>query len=117
MLKYGAYGFISSSVPTAMALVNRSTTLRMSLYGSIYMLSKAMAVGTDDEINPYAPYLSIIGEKSPAYFETYTFNHHPMSLVRFLDEKKFEGGATQYEAKPKKDNNPFAAVSIFGMIA
>ena len=102
-------------------LVQQLDNMYMDPYSDIRnvvdRLTKAMAVGTDDEINPYAPYLSIIGEKSPAYFETYTFNHHPMSLVRFLDEKKFEGGATQYEAKPKKDNNPFAAVSIFGMIA
>ena len=75
-------------------------------------LAKAMAVGTDDERNPYTPYLNMVGDKSPAYFQTYTFNHHPMSLVRFLDEKKFEGGATQYAPKDeKKDNNPFASVS------
>jgi hypothetical protein len=75
-------------------------------------LAKAVAVGTDDERNPYTPYLNMVGDKSPAYFQTYTFNHHPMSLVRFLDEKKFEGGATQYAPKDeKKDNNPFASVS------
>lgn len=101
-------------------LVQQLDNMYMDPYSDIRnvvdRLAKAMAVGTDDERNPYAPYLSVIGDKSPAYFETYTFNHHPMSLVRFLDEKKFAGGATQYDAsKEKKDSNPFAAMFNLGV--
>jgi hypothetical protein len=53
-------------------------------------LQKAMAVGSDDARNPYEPYLNSLSRDSPGYFQTYTFNHHPMSLVRFLDAKKFQ---------------------------
>ena len=75
-------------------------------------LQKAMTVGSgDDERNPYEPYLQSLSVDSPAYFQTYTFNHNPMSLVRFLDAKKFEPNKQNTAASSETNENPFAAVS------
>ncbi|GAX22821.1 hypothetical protein FisN_24Lh104 [Fistulifera solaris] len=46
-------------------------------------LEAAMAVGTEDERDPYLPYLT--KNDGPGSFQTYTFNHEKLSLVRFLD--------------------------------
>ena len=51
-------------------------------------LCEAMAVGTDEEYDPYAPYLYNLDSNGPGYFQTYTFNHDRNSLVRFLDNAK-----------------------------
>jgi hypothetical protein len=50
-------------------------------------LCQAMAVGTDDERNPYDLYLSNPDPNGPGYFQSYTFNHERLSLVRFLDSQ------------------------------
>jgi hypothetical protein len=71
-------------------------------------LQRAMCVGTDDERDPYEPYLQSLSVDSPAYFQTYTFNHNPMSLVRFLDAKKFE--PTQQNSAVSEMENPFTSV-------
>ena len=71
-------------------------------------LQRAMSVGTEDERNPYEPYLQSISVDSPAYFQTYTFNHNPMSLVRFLDAKKFE--PTKQISADADGENPFTSV-------
>jgi hypothetical protein len=73
-------------------------------------LQRAMCVGTEDERDPYEPYLHSLSVDSPAYFQTYTFNHNPMSLVRFLDAKKFE--PTQQNVAVTDMENPFTAVSV-----
>lgn len=45
----------------------------------------AMSVGTDDERDPYTPYLANRDLNGPGSFPTYTFDHDQLSLVRFLD--------------------------------
>lgn len=50
-------------------------------------LYKAMAVGTDDERDPYDIYLGNMDPKGPGYFQSYTFDHERLSLVRFLDSQ------------------------------
>jgi hypothetical protein len=57
-------------------------------------LSKAMAVGTDDERNPYEIYLANKDPNGPGKFQTYTFNHEKLSLVRFLDSQYESAGTT-----------------------
>jgi hypothetical protein len=61
-------------------------------------LCKAMAVGTDDERNPYDEYLANKDPKGPGYFQSYTFNHEKLSLVRFLDSQ-YPSAGTQEVAK------------------
>mmetsp|Transcript_15686 Transcript_15686/g.22973 ORF Transcript_15686/g.22973 Transcript_15686/m.22973 type:complete len:602 (+) Transcript_15686:1-1806(+) len=51
-------------------------------------LCEAVSVGTDDERDPYIPYLNNLDQNGPGFFETYTFNHDRQSLVRFLDSAK-----------------------------
>jgi hypothetical protein len=62
-------------------------------------LCKAMAVGTDDERNPYDEYLANKDPKGPGYFQSYTFNHEKLSLVRFLDSQ-YPSAGTQEVVKP-----------------
>jgi hypothetical protein len=62
-------------------------------------LCKAMAVGTDDERNPYDEYLANKDPKGPGYFQSYTFNHEKLSLVRFLDSQ-YPSAETQEVVKP-----------------
>lgn len=71
-------------------------------------LQRAMAIGTEDARSPFDPYLNSLSSDSPGYFQTYTFNHSPMSLVRFMDTKKFEP-AKQYEDPKGEAENPFTA--------
>ena len=81
-------------------LMQQLDNMYLDPYGDIRntvdKLAKAMAVGTDDERNPYAPYIASVSKNSPGYFETHTFNYHPMSLVRFLDSKKFNPTAQSF---------------------
>jgi hypothetical protein len=56
-------------------------------------LCNAMAVGTDDEYDPYIPYLVNKDPNGPGAFQTYTFNHEKLSLVRFLDSQYERSGA------------------------
>ena len=53
----------------------------------------AMSVGTDDERDPYVPYLANKDPDGPGAFQTYTFNHEKLSLVRFLDGQ-YEGAGS-----------------------
>ena len=57
-------------------------------------LYKAMSVGTDDERDPYEAYLGNVDAKGPGYFQSYTFNHERLSLVRFLDSQYPSAGRT-----------------------
>ncbi|EEC51325.1 predicted protein [Phaeodactylum tricornutum CCAP 1055/1] len=56
----------------------------------IERLNMAMSVGTDDERNPYTAYVANKDPNGPGAFQTYTFNHEKLSLVRFLDSQ-YEG--------------------------
>ena len=68
------------------------SNMQIDPYGDIYnvvgRLCDAVAVGSDDERDPYTPYLSNLDRNGPGYFQTYTFNHDRQSLVRFLDDAK-----------------------------
>lgn len=61
----------------------------------IEKLMTAMAVGTDDERDPYQIYLANPDPDGPGYFQTYTFNHDKLSLVRFLDAQYERGGNSE----------------------
>lgn len=50
-------------------------------------LYRAMAIGTDDERDPYAVYTASVTPGSPGFFQTYTFNHSKNSIVSFLDNQ------------------------------
>lgn len=56
-------------------------------------LINALSVGTDDERDPYVEYLVSTKASDPGYFQTYTFNHEKLSLVRFLD-RQYESAGT-----------------------
>eukprot|EP00591_Stephanopyxis_turris_P000676 CAMPEP_0195510334 /NCGR_PEP_ID=MMETSP0794_2-20130614/3008_1 /TAXON_ID=515487 /ORGANISM="Stephanopyxis turris, Strain CCMP 815" /LENGTH=581 /DNA_ID=CAMNT_0040637735 /DNA_START=268 /DNA_END=2011 /DNA_ORIENTATION=- len=59
-------------------------------------LCEAMAVGTEDQRDPYAKYLYNLDKNGPGYFQTYTFNFNPNSMVAFLDKagsKKIVAGS------------------------
>ena len=54
----------------------------------IEKLVNAMTVGTgDEERDPYAEVLLSNKPGDPGFFQTYTFNHEKLSLVRFLDSQ------------------------------
>lgn len=63
-------------------------------------LCKAMAVGTDDERNPYDEYLANKDPNGPGYFQSYTFDHERLSLVRFLDSQYPSAGQQSVVVKP-----------------
>lgn len=58
----------------------------------------ALAVGSDDELDPYQPYLGSTDPRGPGYFQTYTFNHDKLSLVRFLDGQYESAGKAEIPA-------------------
>lgn len=58
-------------------------------------LIQAMSVGTDDARDPYADYLYNKDPNGPGYFQSYTFNHEKLSLVRFLDGQYPSSGAAE----------------------
>jgi len=68
------------------------SNLQIDPYGDfknvVGKLCEALAVGTDEERDLYAPYLYNLDVNGPGYFQTYTFNHDKNSLVRFLDNAK-----------------------------
>ena len=75
-------------------LDNMQTDPYGDLTNIVDKLIKAMSVGTNDERNPYAVYIASTDPESPGYFQTYTFNHEKLSLVRFLDgQYERSGGA------------------------
>jgi hypothetical protein len=57
-------------------------------------LCYAMAVGTDDAFDPYLEYLGFatLNKDNPAYYETYTFNASPNSVVSFMDNQYESAG-------------------------
>ena len=76
-------------------------------------LTKALEVGTDDARDPYAAYLANKDRNGPGRFQTYTFNHDQLSLVRFLDNQ-YEGKNDIGPPPPVADNNPLGALFNFG---
>lgn len=82
-------------------LYQQLENMQLDPYGDITnvvdKLNRAMAVGSDDERDPYKVYLANPSPDGPGYFQTYTFNHDSLSLVRFLDsqyERESGGGAS-----------------------
>lgn len=67
-------------------------TMQIDPYGDfkniVGRLSEAMAVGSDEQVDPYAEYLYNAKKDGPGYFQTYTFSHHKNSMVRFLDNAR-----------------------------
>lgn len=57
------------------------------LTNKVEALYSAMAVGTEDQRDPYVPYLSNGDPNGPGFFQTYTFNYAKQSIVRFLDNQ------------------------------
>lgn len=101
-------------------LVAQLENMQVDPYGDIVnileRLIKAMEVGTDDARDPYADFLVSKDRNGPGRFQTYTFNHDQLSLVRFLDnqyEGKNDGGPLPPPPPAASDNNPFGA--LFGM--
>jgi hypothetical protein len=85
-------------------LVCQLETLQIDPYGDITnileRLSNAMAVGSDDERDPYLDY-NLPG--GPGDFQTYTFNHENLSLVRFLDAQyERAGGSSADVSQPNR---------------
>eukprot|EP00526_Cylindrotheca_closterium_P005694 CAMPEP_0113632868 /NCGR_PEP_ID=MMETSP0017_2-20120614/17093_1 /TAXON_ID=2856 /ORGANISM="Cylindrotheca closterium" /LENGTH=559 /DNA_ID=CAMNT_0000543459 /DNA_START=236 /DNA_END=1915 /DNA_ORIENTATION=- /assembly_acc=CAM_ASM_000147 len=72
------------------------------LTNKVESLFRAMAIGTDDQRNPYEPYLCNLDKNGPGYFQTYTFNHGKQSIVRFLDNK-YENGKIEFIGQPEKE--------------
>ena len=56
-------------------------------------LVNALSLGTGDERDPYVDYLVSTKSSDPGYFQTYTFNHEKLSLVRFLDSQYESAGS------------------------
>lgn len=74
------------------------------LTNKVESLFRAMAVGTDDERNPYEPYLCNLDQNGPGYFQTYTFNHPKQSIVRFLDGK-YESSEFDFIGAPEQEDS------------
>lgn len=77
-------------------------------------LYRAMAVGTDDERDPYTPYLANLDQKGPGFFQTYTFNHPRNSIVRFLDNQYPSAGSVELLAPPSSESEGGGGVSSIG---
>lgn len=73
--------------------------MQLDPYGDITnlidRLCAAMALGTEDERDPYVPYLINKELSGPTSFQTYTFDAEPLSRVRFLDSQYERAGATE----------------------
>ena len=74
-------------------------------------LAAAMAAGTDDQRDPYIPYLANPDKNGPGYFQTYTFNHNKLSLVRFLDNQYPSAKGVQLLEKPDENEESGGMVS------
>lgn len=71
-------------------------------------LYKAMAVGTLDEMDPYAVIISSVRPTDPGFFQTYTFDYPKSSLVRFLDNQYPSSGSVdifKLTSEPENDQN------------
>jgi hypothetical protein len=77
-------------------------------------LSKAMSVGTDDERNPYEIYLANKDPNGPGKFQTYTFNHEKLSLVRFLDSQYESAGDASSTSAPNPESSLGGFENLFG---
>lgn len=75
------------------------------LTNKVEALYSAMAVGTDDENDPYISYLANPDPKGPGYFQTYTFNYARQSIVRFLDNQYPSAGNVDLISMPSDDSN------------
>jgi hypothetical protein len=47
----------------------------------------AMARGAEERPSPFEPYVANLDEDGPGSFQTYTFDDHPLSIVRLLDSQ------------------------------
>lgn len=70
-------------------------SLQIDPYGELHdtmtNILEALSVGTDEgEVDPYFEFASDLRPDAPGFFQTYTFNHDPLSHVRFLDNE-YEG--------------------------
>ncbi|KAL7564136.1 hypothetical protein ACA910_021111 [Epithemia clementina (nom. ined.)] len=74
-------------------------------------LIRAMAVGMDEERDPYENVLVSTDPNAPGYFPTYTFNHQDISLVQFFDSCIANTGTG---ASASKSSNPFESLFNFG---
>lgn len=78
--------------------------MQIDPYGDLSRLLEkleiAMAVGTEDERDPYLPYLT--QNNGPGSFQTYTFDHEKLSLVRFLDSQ-YNNVEGNVNSKPQGD--------------
>jgi len=76
--------------------------MQIDPYGDITNLLErlcaAMALGTDDEADPYAAYLANKDPSGPGSFQTYTFDAEKLSRVRFLDAQYERAGVTDKAA-------------------
>ena len=70
------------------ALANMQIDPYGDIKNVVNRLCEAVSVGSDDERDPYIPYLNNLDADGPGFFQTYTFNHDRQSLVRFLDNAK-----------------------------
>jgi hypothetical protein len=77
-------------------------------------LVTALSVGTDDERDPYAEYLTNKDLNGPGSFTTYTFNHEKLSLVRFLDAQYERSGAMGRDVPSSVANNGLPSFFNFG---
>ena len=97
-------------------LIAQLDNMQTDPYGDITnkleQLEKAMSVGSDDERSPYAPYILSKGKNGPGHFQTYTFNHEKLSLVRFLDSQ-YDGG-TVPEVPSDATGGVFGGLFNFG---
>lgn len=67
-------------------------------------LCKAMAVGTDDERDPYSVYSVSIKPGQPGFFQTYTFDFTKQSVVRFLDNQYPSAGSVEIFSNKDSDS-------------
>lgn len=74
------------------------------LTNKVEALYSAMAVGTDDQRDPYIPYLANTDPNGPGFFQTYTFNYAKQSLVRFLDNQYPSAGGVDLIPPPEASN-------------
>jgi hypothetical protein len=90
-------------------LLAQLDNMQIDPYGDICniveRLLTAMSIGSDDERDPYIPYLANKDPNGPGAFQTYTFNHEKLSLVRFLDSQ-YEGGGMVDAAPPAAPGIP-----------
>lgn len=91
----------------AVQMDNMQTDPYGDLTNILEQLCDGMQVGTDDDRDPYAPYLANKDPNGPGGFQTYTFNHGKLSLVRFLDgqyDREGGGGEVAKEPSPSLAN-------------